>query len=170
MADLYIDYHRLVRRAIYKATQDGDSLDDIVNDVFLKLLERISVLRTLDRYSLATYVVYTSRSVSLNFIRQRSAQNTRLYYGLEADFAEGPSDPRDALGERMAQLDLWKVILRLPEQHKDVLYFKYVLDLHDTEIAQALSIMPASVRQLLTRARRAAKRLLEDEEVGSDAE
>jgi len=143
-------------------------LDDLINDTFLKLLEKISVLRTLDRCSLAAYIVYTSRSVSINFIRRQSVQNTRLCYGLEEDLAEGISDSRDTIGERMAQLDLWKVIWRLPERHKDVLYFKYGLELPDTEIAKALSITPASVRQVLTRARRAAKRLME-EEVGTYA-
>lgn len=55
-------------------------------------------------------------------------------------------------------------VLRLPDREKDILYFKYILEKTDAEIAEDLSIRPDSVREYLTRARRAAKRLMEQEE------
>ena len=57
--------------------------------------------------------------------------------------------------------ELGNAILKLTEQQKDVLYFKYILEMNDAEIAEILVIAPDSVRQYLTRARREAKELME---------
>jgi len=49
------------------------------------------------------------------------------------------------------------------------LYFKYILEMHDREIADILNIAPASMRQYLTRVRRKAKDLM-NREMNQDAE
>jgi RNA polymerase sigma-70 factor (ECF subfamily) len=50
-------------------------------------------------------------------------------------------------------------ILNLPEKQKELLYFKYMLGMNDSEIAAIFDIAPDSVRQYLTRARRSAKKI-----------
>ena len=62
---------------------------------------------------------------------------------------------------------LSNAILRLLEKDKDLLYYKYILEMNDVEIAKILSIAPDSVRQYLTRARRKARKLMEKEGHGS---
>ncbi|OPY58988.1 MAG: RNA polymerase sigma factor [Pelotomaculum sp. PtaU1.Bin035] len=64
--------------------------------------------------------------------------------------------------------ELGNAILRLPEKQKDLLYFKYILEMADAEIAEIFGIAPDSVRQYLTRARREAKKLM-DKEVNKHA-
>lgn len=56
-----------------------------------------------------------------------------------------------------------KAVLRLPAKHKYLLYFKYMLEMNDKDIAGVLNIAPNSVRQYLTRARREAKKLIDKE-------
>ena len=167
MMDLYKGHYGLVRSAILKVIRDRDCLEDLINDTFLKLIGKISILRTLDCCRLVTYVVYTSRSISINFIRQRAVQNKHIYFGLNEDLAERVTDPRETVEDKVVyweeREDLWGTILRLPEKDKDLLYFKYVLELHDADIAKILNISPTSVRQYLTRARRAAKKLINEE-------
>ncbi|MBS3984754.1 MAG: hypothetical protein KGZ66_04000 [Selenomonadales bacterium] len=51
-----------------------------------------------------------------------------------------------------------------------MLYFKYALDLDDAQIAAVYNISPAGVRQALTRARRAVKRLTAKKEENKDDE
>ncbi|SFR14632.1 RNA polymerase sigma factor, sigma-70 family [Desulfoscipio geothermicus DSM 3669] len=65
--------------------------------------------------------------------------------------------------------EMGNAILRLSEKQKDLLYFKYILEMTDTEIAETFGIAPDSVRQYLTRARRAAKELM-DKEMNKRAE
>ena len=172
MMDLYKGHYGLVRNAILKVIRDTDHLEDLINDTFLKLIGKIAVLRTLNCCKLATYVVYTSRSISINFIRHRAVQNKHTYFGLVDDLAQGVADPNNTAEDKVVYFeereDLWRAIRRLPEKQKDLLYFKYVLEMHDTEIGEILNISPASVRQYLTRARRAAKKLITEEVQDND--
>ena len=167
MMDLYNGHYGLVRSAICKVIRDTDYLEDLINDTFLKLIGKISVLRTLDCCRLAAYVVYTSRSTSIDFIRRRDVQTKHMYFGLDEDLAGTVLDPAEAVEDKVVYAeerdDLWRAILRLPEKQKDLLYFKYVLEMPDAEIAGILGIATASVRQYLTRARRGTKKLINEE-------
>lgn len=168
MLEFYSDYYGLVRRAVEKAVRDTNQVEDLIHDTFLRLLDKISVLRTLDRCRLVAYVVYTSRSVCINYIRRQVVQDNHLCYGLEADLADEITDPGEAVEDlvlyRQDTSDLWKTIFCLPERQKDLLYLKYVLELDDAQIAKGYNISPAGVRQALTRARRAVKRLTASKE------
>ncbi len=72
----------------------------------------------------------------------------------------GIEDPEDLIIHQQELAELGNAILKLSDKYKDVLYFKYILELHDREIADILNISPDSVRQYLTRARRKAKELI----------
>ena len=172
MMGLYKEHYGLVRSTIYKVVRDTDHLEDLISDTFLKLIGRISTLRTLNCCTLATYVVYTGRSISINFVRNRDVQNKHTYYGLEDDLAGEVADLDDTTEDKVINWEereeLWRAVLRLPEKQKNLLYFKYVLEMHDTEISETLGITPDSVRQYLTRARRAAKKLITEEVQDND--
>lgn len=164
MLDLYRDYYGLVRKTVYQITQDTGHTEDLINDIFLKLIGKISLLRTLESYKTAAYVVYTSRSVAINFIKHRDVEKKHGYYGMNTDLAEAVAASEDTVEDRIVRQEeineMGNAILRLPEKQKDLLYFKYFLEMDNTEIAEILGIAPASVREYLTRARRNAKKLL----------
>ena len=168
MLNLYKNYYALVRKTVYNITRDKHQAEDLANDTFIKLIDKISSIRTLESCSLAAYVVYTSRSVAINFIKRRDVQQKHLYFGEDADLAEKiPSLTDNIIEERIVHQEeineLKDAILKLPEKQKELLYFKYILELHGREIANILNIAPDSVRQYLTRARREAKEIMEKE-------
>lgn len=163
----YKNYYGLVRKTVYNITRDGEHAEDLANDTFIRLIEKISLIRTLESCRLAAYVVYTSRSVAINFIKHREVQQKHLYFGEDTDLAERIPNPEDNIETRIIHqeeiTELRDAILELPEKQKELLYFKYILELHDRAIADILNIAPDSVRQYLTRARREAKELMEKE-------
>lgn len=167
MLNLYKNYYGLVRQTIYRITNDFTNSEDLINDCFVKLIEKVSLLRTFDSGKTNTYVVYTARSVALNFIKRREVRNKHTYFGVEEDLAECIPALEDNLEERLVRQQeiefLCNAIPKLPEKQKNLLYFKYLLEMADEEIAKNLSIAPDSVRQYLTRARREAKKLMEKE-------
>ncbi len=167
MLNLYNDYYGLVRKTVYSITRNTNEAEDLTNDTFIKLIEKISLIRTLDSCRLAAYVVYTSRSVAINFIKHRDVQNKYVYYGKDLSISENIPNPGDNIEDRIIHQEemeeLGNTILKLPEKYKDLLYFKYILGMNDREIARILKIAPDSVRQYLTRARREAKKLLDKE-------
>ncbi len=173
MLNLYNDYYGLVLKNVYYIARDANQAEDLTNDTFLKLIEKISLIRTLKSCKLAAYVVYTSRSVAINFIKHRDVQQKHVYYGEDLDLGEKVPSLEDNLEERIVHQEeieeLGKAILKLPEKHKDLLYFKYILEMHDRDIAEIFQIAPDSVRQYLTRARREARELM-DKEMNKRAE
>ena len=60
--------------------------------------------------------------------------------------------------------ELKEAFKKLPESTKDVLRFKYLLELNDGEIAKTLGVTKATVRSYLTRARRAVLELCKEKE------
>ncbi|HQE22690.1 MAG TPA: sigma-70 family RNA polymerase sigma factor [Syntrophomonadaceae bacterium] len=167
MLSLYHDYYGLVWKTVYNITRDAGHAEDLVNDTFIRLIEKISVIRKLDSCKLAAYVVYTSRSVAINFIKHRDVQSKYAYYGKELDLQEEIPSLEESIEEKIIYQEkievLVNAILKLPEKYKNLLYFKYVLEMDDREIAGILRIAPNSVRQYLTRARRKAKELMDKE-------
>lgn len=167
MLDLYQNYYGLVRKTIYNITYDAGHTEDLINDTFLKLIGKISVLRTLESCKTTAYVVYTSRSIAINFIKHRDVEKKHGYYGMDADLAEAAAATEDTVEDRIIHqeeiTEMGNAILRLPDKQKDLLYYKYFLEMDNTEIAEILGIAPASVREYLTRARRNAKKLLAKE-------
>ena len=165
---LYKDYYALVRSTVYKVMCCENDIDDLVEDTFLKLIKKIPLLRTFDCCKTASYVVYTARSVAINFIKHRDVQQKHTFYGENTDVADELIVPEDILEEsyflREELGSLSDAVLRLPEREKDILYFKYILEKTDSEIAEDLSISPGSVREYLTRARRDARKLMEQGE------
>ena len=168
MLNLYKDYYALVRKTIYRVMSDNKDIEDLINDTFIKLIEKISLIRTFDCCKTVTYVVYTARSVTINFIKHRDVQRKRTYYGGEADAVEEIVSSDDSVEDTLIHRETLKLlsdaVLKLPEKQKNLLYFKYILSMSDTEIAEDLGIGPSSVRQYLTRARRETKKLMEKEE------
>lgn len=166
--DLYINYYGLVFSKIKNITNSINDVEDLVNDTFVKLIGKISLLRTLSDYKVTTYIVYTTRSIALNFVKRKGIQNKLMFYGEKEDISEGFYSKGDVnLDNLIIQKEeletLSNAILRLPEKDKNLLYYKYILEMNDVEIGENLSIAPDSVRQYLTRARRKAKKLMEKE-------
>lgn len=167
MMNLYQNYYGLVRKTVYNITHDLNTLEDLSNDIFLKLIEKVSLIRQLDRCKTTTYVVYTSRSVAINFIKRRDVKKKHSYYGDNTDLAEEIPGHEDSIEDRIIHQEeieaMGNAILKLPEKQKDLLYFKYILEMDDNKIAEIFDIAPDSVRQYLTRARRNAKTIMDRE-------
>ena len=53
MLNLYNDYYGLVRKTIYGITRNTTEVEDLINDTFIKLIEKVSLLQTLDCCRLA---------------------------------------------------------------------------------------------------------------------
>ncbi len=164
---LYQENYGLAYNIISQVVGNNNSSEDLVNVTFIKLIEQVPLLRTLNQYKLNYYIVLTSRRVAYNHLRARKRQNKYIAWVDDIEVAAGSMVCDDTLEERVVSQDefarLKATIQCLPEKLRDVLYFKYFLEMDDKEIAQELLISPNSVRQYLTRARRAARQLVQEE-------
>lgn len=163
MIDIYDRYEKLIRRTIYKIVRNSYDTEDIAQDVFIKLIGNISTIRNLSCHKMFAYVVNTSRSTTINFIKHRDVVRKHTFSGngndLSADL-EGLSVEFEEQLIHQIDVELLSVaIQKLPDQQKSILFDKYLLEKSDAEISKGMGIAESSVRQYLKRARTAARKL-----------
>lgn len=173
MQTLYADYYRIMRTEAYLILGRSEPIDDLIQDACVKLIKKIPTLRALDCCKLHAYVVSTITSITKNFIKRSDVQKKHTYLGRKDDardiISESVADDAGGVeGEvlRGENLKLMReVFLKLPERDRDILEYKYILSMSDKQIGEMMDIKASSVRELLTRARRKALRMMKEGDV-----
>lgn len=154
-------YERYISYLFFVAGKFTDSQpdrEDLVHDALVRLMKNIPVLQTLEHNALAGYLYLTVRSVWMDSRRREQP--------LTEDILErmASRDPEDGY---LAKWDTAVLKEKLPERDWFLLHAKYITGCTDGEIGGILGCNPASVRTLLSRARKRAKAILESEEENS---
>lgn len=160
IAGLYEKYNRLIYSEVRKIVSDNWGIQDIMQCALIRLVNKVSLLRSLDERKLVNYVITTARNQAKNYLRQ-TAKKTAVRsidsdeYNIENIQDDGFDVEKIIIRkEQLTQLsNIWP---QLDEPCRTLLESKYILNQSDAEIAEALGVKPASVRMLLTRARRKA--------------
>lgn len=163
MSRLYTDYKLLMFSSIKKIINDQDVAEDLIQDVLVKLIEKIELLRDFEPKRLTSYVVTASKNHARNYIRSLHRNDVVSVDDLSYD---PPSTVvlEDLVVSKMLLERMLKGWPELPESVQELLERKYILFQSDEEIAMALGVKPGSVRMKLTRARKAALAMLEEPE------
>lgn len=163
--EVYVKYKRLMFATAGQFTTNLEDQEDIVQTALERLVKVFSEKRGSKRPISASYVVFTVRSVSIDFLRKQRKEEEH-YIDIEDDqLAEMagftgsledvllPSDSADRL------LEIWP---QLPPEDQMILEGKYILDFTESELASILKCKPSSIRMKLSRARRRAIKLLSE--------
>ena len=128
----------------------------------LRLIDHLDTLRRLEPEGLAGYIAAACRHTAYNAVRDSSR-----HPWLPLDGGPEVPDERQEVEDRVLrrlELDaLAQVWPRLDENTRWLLEARYILDYSDGELARELGVKPDSVRMALTRARRKARRLIENQ-------
>ena len=152
---LYEQYVSYLFFVAGKFTNSQPDREDLVHDTLLRLIKNIPVLRGLEHKALAGYLYLTVRSVWMDSrIREQP---------LEDDILESFAS-HDAEDGYLAKWDTETLKAKLGERDWFLLHAKYIIGCSDAAISGILDCTQASIRTLLTRARRRAKVILEVKE------
>lgn len=163
MTGLYKQYQRLMYREILKVVQETWDVDDIMQSLLVKLIDRITLLKTLDRQHLIDYLVTAARNTALNFRRDNKAK----YFEELTDEQPSPEDTEDELIRKEDLYRLADVWNTLDEKTQYLLRARYILNKSGKEIAADLKMSPDNVRMAIVRAKRKAKKAME---AGADSQ
>ena len=164
MEKLYHDHQAAMRRAARRVLNHPEDEEDVVQDTCVALCKKISLLKTMERNILRSYVVISVRNNAINLMRSRS-NKPELLWG-ETEYLDSvlysQQKLEDDLFAHIEQGTLTEAIMRLPLRERDLLERKYILQDSDQKIAHAFGIKPASIRVLLMRTRQKLSNLIKE--------
>lgn len=164
MEHLFLEYHRLMYSEIQKITHDAWITEDVMQATLEKLIDKISLLRSLDRNRLVNYIITASKNTAINYLKKEKRVTVFSFDDCLDSTADLYTNP---LEDRLEQLELEDDLKRLhriwpdlDERSKFLLEGRYILKKTPEEMARELDIKVASLRMALTRAKRSAKNLM----------
>lgn len=173
MLKLYEDFHNMMYHTVQKYISNPSDREDVVQTAVVRLIEKIGILRTFERCTLAGYIVSTVRNTSINHLKAKERENRRLKTTEDGDIDILPDHAYSlqslaAFVEDKVQVSaMWDM---LSDEERFLLEGKYIFDYTDRELAAQLGCKPNSIRMKLTRARRVAVKKLADNKKGDTNE
>ena len=151
MLRLYERYISYLFFAAGKFTDSQPDREDLVHDALIRLMKNVSTLRELEPNALAGYLYLTVKSVWLDRNQRELPQSEDVLDSLAG---------HDIEEDNLAKWDTAALKERLPRKEWFLLQTKYIVGCTDAEIGGILDCSAASVRMMLTRARRHARAIL----------
>lgn len=166
MSRLYLNYQRLMYSEVRKITRDEWIVDDIVHDTVVKLIDKITLLKTLQQRQLINYIISASKNTAFNYLKKKTREDALGFDDLPPNLENGNTFVRDVEYDVILRDDLerlfviWKL---LDSRSQYLLEGRYILGKTTVEMAEDLGIKPGSVRMALTRARHTAYQFIMNE-------
>lgn len=158
LTSLYDQYYALLKKQAYNIVNNANIVDDLIHDAFIKLIPKISLLRSLNHYKRTSYVVYTLKHVCFDYIRKNKRRAKHYATQFSDDITEQLPDMQASTEETIIISEeigaIEEIISHLSERDRNLLYFKYIMELRDKEIAKLMDLPANHVRQYAARARR----------------
>ena len=148
--DLFQEHYQMVYRTAYSVTGSRQDAEDVLQSLFLKLLQ-LDRPPELDR-SLKSYLYRAAINLSLNVVRARKRHDET-----DVDSLAAP-EPSPYANER--QRKLMDAVAQLPPRAVEILILRYEHDYADAEIAKMLGTSRGSIAVTLFRTRARLKHLL----------
>ena len=155
--DIFIDH---IYRYVYYRVRQEDA-EDLVETVFLKVWENIEKYSNQKNKSFSAWIFRITHNLVVDYYR---AAKDRDFDELKVDIAASERD-HSPIKNTEKVLDnevLRSAILKLKKNYQDVIVYKFVNELDNSEIAAILNRSEGSLRILQFRALKALKEILKD--------
>jgi RNA polymerase sigma-70 factor (ECF subfamily) len=148
---LYKSLSQKLRQFIRNRIADGAAADDILQDVFLRIHDRIETLR--DREKIESWVFQIARNAIIDHYRSRKPDHE------EPPEAIAVEEDDQAMHKKLAS-GLGAMIDQLPEQYREALRLTELQGLTQKELAERLGISLSGAKSRVQRARALLRDLL----------
>ena len=168
MTRLYRDYQALMLKTAWEYSQDSATVEDIVSDSCVSLIQHLNQLKAMDKPALRAYIVITVRNKALDDLRRQALRRKNFVTMDEntLDSLEETTSFERKLSLRQEMETVREAIANLPADEQDVLRMKFFRHMTDKEIAARMEIAENRVRVLIMRSRKKLKQMLYREEDG----
>jgi RNA polymerase sigma-70 factor, ECF subfamily len=165
---LVMQYQHLIYNFLYRLAPDWADLDDLAQEVFLKMYHSIHTLH--DRAQFKSWLHRLAVNVYVDEQRRRAKRRNRFVS--DDRTLETRADPAAHPGEHIArqelQHQLQAALNQLPEEFKLAVVLREIQGLSYDEIAETLRCSIGTVRSRIFRGRRLLRQLLAPESAAED--
>lgn len=163
-AELVNRYEPKLRRYARRFLARDDAIDDLVQDVFIKVYTNLQSFNTTQRFS--PWVYRIAHNTFVNEIRRQ--QRWQFDWFAADTVLPQLSAPETSDAETLAtelNEEVASVLRELPPKYREVIVLYYFESLTYQEIADVLKIPPATVGARLSRGRTKLKQLCEERNI-----
>lgn len=145
-----------VRGVVYSILADGQEVDDVMQEICLRVITRIHTLREPERFR--GWLAVLARRIALRH-RQRRRHGAAELAALSSLAAAGSyaGDPADDIERRELCGRVLEAVRRLPEKYREVFVLAHSGGLTYAQIAEILDVPVTTMQIRLVRARRAVR-------------
>ena len=166
MDQMYMEFERLMFFTARQYTSKAEIAEDIVQESLVRLYEKVRTMKPMKHVVLAAYIRATVRNTAINVLRK---MNRERDYAADAETDAFAQADQEWVLNTMMDLSGYRVLLskiwpRLPEDDRVLLEGKYILGYSDQELGEEIGCQANSIRVKLTRARRRALAIIQEQE------
>ncbi|SHG60523.1 RNA polymerase sigma-70 factor, ECF subfamily [Thermosyntropha lipolytica DSM 11003] len=163
-------YKNKVFALVYRMVGDYQEAEDITQEVFLNIYTKINQFDSEKKFAPWLYRIATNTAIShLRKNKNRNHLNfdevfSGLYSSLQASW--DVVDPLLNMERVELKEEINKALSKLPENYRIIILLRYQLELNNQEIAQILNLKKENVEVKVHRARKALRKILEEQQTG----
>jgi RNA polymerase sigma factor (sigma-70 family) len=149
-------HHPTVFAVVRSVLGDRDDVEDVVQEVFIKVYRGLATFRGDARFS--TWIYRIARNESINAVRKKTIEGSPI----EDVVVESPAAARpDTVAEREAErTEIGRYLAQLDDNYRTALELRYIAERSYAEIAEAMELPIGTVKSYIHRAKIELKRLM----------
>ena len=147
--DLYERHFEELRRYCLQLSRSGDVAFDLVQETFLKALEREELLLSLSPEQQRAWLYKAARNLFLDGVRRSALLKRKQNLLL---------DEEEKMESGFSRTETELLLLRLPAEDRTLFRLRYLEGYSAVELAEMFDMPPATVRTRLLRARLSLKK------------
>jgi len=162
-------YERPVYGFVYRLlhnSRHSESAEDIVQDVFLKVYQKIETYDPDRGSKFSTWLFTVARNHCISILRRKRVEDRAAGLG-DDDFDRVPdhdgNNPRDVAGNNEICAKVARAVAMLPETIRSAFILKHYEEMTYDEIAVVLDTSPGTVKSRVNRAKQKLLEELEDD-------
>jgi RNA polymerase sigma factor (sigma-70 family) len=143
---LYDRYESLLYNLAYKITQDQQSSEEVLQDIFMKIWHQKAIFKP-EKGKLSTWLITLCRNRAIDILRQRKDVERSFdeaFHGIETN-----SLPEYDLLDKECSEELQKIISYLSKEQQTIIALFYFKGLSQQEIADKLTMPIGTVKSRL---------------------
>ena len=163
IAKLYLEYKYLIRSEICKIYPDKNDTEDLLHEVFVKLIRHEDCLHRVEPGKMVSYIIKTTHTTVATFLMKKHKDDFILYLEDLEDISTEIGALEKVILDMEAMEQYRAIYDAMKPKERLILKLKYDLEYTDEEIAKELDIKPRSVHAVAYRARKSFEKLLDSQ-------